>query len=175
SFGKLAEAHILCGTRRASPANVGAVISVNENLAAPCDRQLPLEPRSDRQAAHYYRSQHSRAVQREQQWKQRALTAEKLLAQLVVWVGWYGQQIEALKRQLAWLKKQQFGCKSEATRSRLGEVERFGPHDAGGSSLAAQAPNGTGVCICPNKPPITPCLRRSAPARSAASFGPPRA
>ena len=109
----------MCGTRRASPANVGAVISVNENLAAPCDRQLPLESRSDRQAAHYYRSQHSRAVQREQQWKQRALTAEKLLAQLVVWVGWYGQQIEALKRQLAWLKKQQFGCKSEATQNRL--------------------------------------------------------
>ena len=109
----------MCGTRRASPANVGAVISVNENLAAPCDRQLPLEPRSDRQAAHYYRSQHSRAVQREQQWKQRALAAEKLLAQLVVWVGWYGQQIEALKRQLAWLKKQQFGCKSEATQNRL--------------------------------------------------------
>jgi hypothetical protein len=109
----------LCGTRRASPANIGAVISVNENPAAPCARQLPLEPRSDRQAAHYYRSQHSRAVLREQPWKQRALAAEKILAQWVVWVGWYGQQIGALKRQLAWLKKQPFGGKSEATQNRL--------------------------------------------------------
>ena len=109
----------MCGTRRASPANIGAVISVNENPAAPCARQLPLEPRSDRQAAHYYRSQHSRAVLREQPWKQRALAAEKILAQWVVWVGWYGQQIGALKRQLAWLKKQPFGGKSEATQNRL--------------------------------------------------------
>jgi transposase len=71
----------------------------------------------DRQAAHYYRHQHSRAVQREQRWKERALAAEKIIAQLLVLVGWCVQQIEALKRQLAWLKKQQFGSKSEATKA----------------------------------------------------------
>ena len=47
--------------------------------------------------------------------KQRALAAEKIIASLLVLVGWYGQQIEALKGQLAWLKKQLFGRKSEAS------------------------------------------------------------
>ena len=88
---------------------------MNENVAASCDPRLPLGRWSDRQAAHYYRSQHSRAVQREQQWKERALAGERIIAQLLVLVGWCVQQIEALKRQLAWLKKQQFGRKSEAT------------------------------------------------------------
>jgi hypothetical protein len=94
---------------------VGAVISINENVAAPCDPPMPLGQGSDRPSAHYYRSQHLRAVQREGQWKERALAAERMIAQLLVLVGWCVQQIEALKGQLAWLKKQPFGRKSEAT------------------------------------------------------------
>ena len=108
-----------------------------------------MEQGSDRQAAHYYRSQHSRAIQREQQWKQRALAAEKIIAQLVVLVGWCVQQIEALKRQLAWLKKQQFGRKSEATRNGLaGSAEGASqPSAAVGSAAGVPAgaePVGTG-------------------------------
>jgi transposase len=91
------------------------VIGIDESVAARFDRPLPWGTGSDRQAAHYYRAQHVRALQREEQWKQRALAAEKIIASLLVLVGWYGQQIEALKRQLAWLKKQLFGRKSEAS------------------------------------------------------------
>ena len=40
-----------------------------------------------------------------------------MIAQLLVLVGGYVQQLEALKGQLAWLKKQQFGRKSEATQA----------------------------------------------------------
>jgi transposase len=84
-------------------------------VAAPCDPAAPSGPGRDRWAAHYYQAQHGRAVQREQQWKQRALAAERIIAQLLVLVGGCLQQIEALQGQLAWLKKQQFGRKSEAT------------------------------------------------------------
>ena len=60
---------------------------------------------------------HARAVQREQQWKARALAGEQIIKQLFVLAGWCVEQIERFKRQLAWLKKQQFGSKSEATRA----------------------------------------------------------
>jgi hypothetical protein len=72
---------------------------------------------SDRQAAHYYRRQHARALQREEQWEQRALAAERIIAQLLVLVGCCVEEIRALKGQLSWLKKQQFGRKSEATKA----------------------------------------------------------
>ena len=91
------------------------MLGINEDLAAPCDPLPPFGQRSDRQAAHYYRSQHARAVQREGQWKARVLAAERIIASLLVLIGGYLQQIQALRRQLAWLKKQQFGRKSEAT------------------------------------------------------------
>jgi hypothetical protein len=58
---------------------------------------------------------HMGAVQREQQWKERALAGEQISKQLLVVVAWCVQQIGALTRQLAWLKKQQFGSKSEAS------------------------------------------------------------
>lgn len=93
------------------------MIGIDESIAARFERPLAWGPGSDRQAAHYYRAQHARVVQREQQWKQRTLAAQKTIASLLVLVGWYGQQIEALKRQLAWLKKQLFGRKSEASPS----------------------------------------------------------
>jgi transposase len=122
------------------------VISVSENVAAPCDSLPPLGQWSDRQAAHYYRQQHARAVQREQQWNERALAAQRIIAQLLVLVGWCVQQIGSLKGQLTWLKKQQFGRKSEATKadglaaSPGGVVEASGAAgSAEGSEQAVQA------------------------------------
>ena len=91
------------------------MLSLDEQVGAPCQPAPALGQWSDRQAAHYYRSQHARAVQREQQWKAKALAAQSTSAQLVLVVGWCVPQLEALKRQLAWLHKQQFGCKSEAS------------------------------------------------------------
>ena len=109
--------------------------------------------------------------------------AEKIIASMLVWVGWYAQQIEALKRQLAWLKKQLFGRKSEATPANAlaGSAEaaspsgasgaateatagaepvaagqRLPPHDAGGSDRAPPVPNGDGGGTCPKKRLITP-------------------
>jgi hypothetical protein len=95
------------------------VISVSENVAgAPCDSLPPVGQMSDRQAAHYYREQHKRSTQREQQWKAKAEAAERIIAQLLGLVGWCVQQIEGLKGQLAWLKKQVFGRKSEETKAK---------------------------------------------------------
>jgi len=129
------------------------VISVSENVAAPCDALPPLGQWSDRQAAHYYRRQHSRAVEREQQGEQRALAAERIIAQLLVLVGWCVEQIGALKRQLAWLKKQQLGRKSEATKanglaaSPEGAAEpNAGAGSAEGSEPPAQAGRAGGAC-----------------------------
>ena len=48
---------------------------------------------SDRQAAHYYRAQYARARQREERCQQRAQTAEKIIVQLQVLIGWLLQQI----------------------------------------------------------------------------------
>ena len=93
------------------------MLSESETIAAASDCLPPLGQRSDRQAAHYYRSMHARAVQREEHWKERALAGQQIIKQLLVLVGWCVQQIEGLKRQLAWLKKQQFGRKSEATQA----------------------------------------------------------
>lgn len=134
------------------------VIGIDENVATRCDAVPPLGQGRDRQAAHYYRSQHARAVQREQQWKARALAAEKTLGQLLVWVGWCGQQIEALKGQLAWLKKQQFGRKSEAT-----PVKGLAGSAAGGT--AASGVDGSAAAPTPGPVPVagaggTPLPRR---------------
>ena len=108
---------------------------------------------SDRQAAHYYRRQHSRALQREQQWEQRALAAEKIIAQLLVLVGWCVQQISGVKGQLAWLKKQELGRKSEATKapgvggSSEGIAEASASAgSAEGSEQGAQAGARAGAC-----------------------------
>ena len=67
----------------------------------------------DRQRAHYYRAQHARAVERARQWEQKTRASEKIIAQLVVLLGCFLERIQELIRQLAWLKKQQFGRKTE--------------------------------------------------------------
>ena len=92
------------------------MFSDSEPSAAAVDDLAALGPGSDRQAAQYYRSMHARAVQRQEQWKQRALAAEQLIKQWLFFLGWCVQQIQDLKRKLAWLNKQQFDSKSEATK-----------------------------------------------------------
>ena len=76
------------------------MISASENTTV-ASAALPPLGSSDRQAAHYYRAQHARALQREDQLKEKAQAAEKIIAQLMVLIGWLFQQIKDLKRQLA--------------------------------------------------------------------------
>jgi transposase len=90
------------------------VLSLNEEVAAPCEPPPIGGGGGDRWAAHYYRALHTRALQREQHWKAKALAYEKTIAQLWVLLGGSVQQVEALKGQLAWLHKQVFGRKTEA-------------------------------------------------------------
>ena len=87
----------------------------SESVAAESDALPRLGTMSDRQAAHYYRSMHTQAVQREQRWKQRALAAEQIIKQLLVLVGYCVEKIGKLTRHVAWFNKQHFGSKSEAT------------------------------------------------------------
>jgi len=116
--------------------------------AATVDDLAPLGHGSDRQAAHYYRSMHARAVQRLEECKQRALAGERIIEQLLFWLGWCLQQIQEFKRQLAWLNKQQFGSKSEATKVSESEAA---PSPASASQPAA----GTG-----GDPTTDPAKRR---------------
>ena len=90
------------------------MISASENTTG-ASAALPPLGSSDRQAAHYYRAQHARVLQREDQLKGKVQAAEKIIAQLLVLIGCLFQQIKDLKRQLTWLKKQQFGRKSESS------------------------------------------------------------
>ena len=87
----------------------------SESVAAESDALPPLGRMSDRQAAHYYRRMHGRAVQREQRWKKRALAAEQFIKQLLVLLGRCAEKIGKFARQVAWFNKQHFGRKSEAT------------------------------------------------------------
>ena len=71
----------------------------------------------DRQGFHYYRAQHARAVERAKQWEEKTRAAEKIIAELMVLLGCFLQRIQDLCRQLVWLKKQQFGRKTETSKS----------------------------------------------------------
>jgi transposase len=92
------------------------VLRESENVAAESDGLPPLGARSDREAAHFYRSMHAKAVEREQRWKEKALAAEQIIKQLLVLLGYCVQKIGGLTRQVTWLNKQQFGSKSEGTK-----------------------------------------------------------
>ena len=98
----------------------------------------PLEGRGDREAAHYYRAMHARAAQREQRWKQKALAAEQIIKQLLVLLAYCVEKIGALTRQVAWLNKQQFGSKSESTRSTASAPEDAQSASASGAEGAEQ-------------------------------------
>jgi transposase len=131
------------------------VLSLSENVAAPCEPPSLGEPGGDRWAAHYYRAQHARAVQREQHWKAKALAYEKTLAQLRVLLGGYVQQVEALKGQLAWLNKQLFGRKSEASPA----------HSLAGAAQAASQSSATaGLAEAPTPGPESAATEAEAPA-----------
>jgi len=113
------------------------VLRESESVAAESDGLPPLGTGSDRQAAHYYRSMHARAVQREQRWKERALAAEQIIKQLLVLFGLFVEKIGKLTRQVAWFNKQHFGRKSEATRP---AQEATQPSSEGAKEGAEQAP-----------------------------------
>ncbi len=110
----------------------------SESVAAESDGLPPLGTRSDREAAHYYRSMHARAVEREQRWKEKALVAEQIIKQLLVLLGYCVQKIGALTRQVTWLNKQQFGSKSEATKPAPEAATQ--PASQGGADDAEQPP-----------------------------------
>ena len=129
------------------------MIGTNETVAAGCETLPPAGQGSDRQAAHYYRAQHARALQREQAWKEKALAAQKIIAQLLVLVGWFVEQVGDFKRQLAWLKKQQFGSKSEITQNK--DPSPWS-EESGGRAQAANPEEGSdrssnGQGVCPSK------------------------
>lgn len=89
-------------------------------------------PQTDRQAAHYYRAQHRRAVEREKLWQQKAKAAEKILLQLLFALGFLVRQVAKLTAQLAWLNKQVFGAKSESQKgASTPEDPAKSPADAG--------------------------------------------
>lgn len=119
------------------------MIGINAPGAVLCDSPLPWGPGSDRQAAHYYRVQHARAVQREQQWKQRALLTQKLLVQLLALIEGYAEQIAALKGRLAWLTKQLFGRKSEVSGTEGGAAGGTGGAPTGESAGTVEASVGS--------------------------------
>ena len=91
----------------------------------------------DRQAAHYYRSMHARAVQRGQRWEQRALAAEQIIKQLLILLGVFVEKIGKLTRQVAWFNKQHFGRKSEAT----GPAPQATPPSSEGAKEGAEQPS----------------------------------
>ena len=105
----------------------------SESFAAESDGLPPVGNGTDRQAAHYYRAMHARAVDREQRWKQRALAAEQIIKQLWVLLGVFVEKVAKLSRQVAWLNKQQFGSKSEATHA---TKEAISPAKEGGGAGA---------------------------------------
>jgi hypothetical protein len=111
----------------------GLVISASENTAV-ASADPPPRWGSDRQAAHYYRAQHERALQREARLKETAQAAERIIVQLQVLLGWLLQQIRDFQRQLAWLKQQQFGRKSESL-----------PHSKRSLSRPTGGPNAEGA------------------------------
>jgi len=71
------------------------VISASEHTAV-ASADVPPGWGSDRQAAHHYRAQHARALQREECLQQKAQAAQRIIVQLQVLIGWLVQQIRDL-------------------------------------------------------------------------------
>jgi len=66
-----------------------------------------------RQQAHFWKSQHARAIEREAVWKAKVQHLETILDNQNVQIKELAQQVENLKAQNAWLKQQVFGRKTE--------------------------------------------------------------
>ena len=179
---------------------VGAVLSLSENVAASCEPPPSQGLGGDRWAAHYYRARacpcgSARAAVEEQS----AELPRDDPAVAGVDRDREVQQIEALKGRLAWLQKQLFGRKSEASAAQglAGAAPASGQSSATGrlaeaaapgaeravwrprlrldepevSSAEPKVPSGGGAGICPNKSSSTGSVRRSGPARCAARCG----
>lgn len=86
---------------------------INEEVTQEPDTLEPAGSVKERQAAHYYRAMHARALEREAQWREKARGAEQLIAVLLYCVGLLLREVRKLKGQLAWLNRQQYGRKSE--------------------------------------------------------------
>jgi len=161
----------------------GWVICASENTAA-ASAELPPLGGSDRQAAHYYRAQQCGHCSAKRASKQKAQAAEKIIVQLLVLIGWLLQQIRDLQRQLAWLKKQQFGRKSESRPKPPAEsqpahrrVERSGrrqpQNGAGDNSPGPKGPQRQLRSDLPEaKSSITPWSPRNGSVLAAARSGP---
>ena len=93
-----------------------------------------------RQQAHYWRTQHARAVDRELRWKARALELEKIVRTQEAQIAELTQQLEALKSHVAWLQRQLFGRKSEQ-RDEVGRDADPGDQDVS-DGLAVHRPRG---------------------------------
>ncbi len=66
-----------------------------------------------RQQAHYYRSLHARAVEREAAWKDKAQRLEEVVRRQQAQIAELTREVEAAKARIAWLEQQVFGRKSE--------------------------------------------------------------
>lgn len=93
-----------------------------------------------RQQAHYWRTQHARAVDRELRWKARALELEEIVRTQAAQIAELTQQLEALKSQVAWLQRQLFGRKSEQ-RDEVGRDADHGDQEVS-DGLAVHRPRG---------------------------------
>ncbi len=69
-----------------------------------------------RQQAHFWQAQHSRAVERERFWKEKALRLERVVGERERLIGELQAQVEALTAKVAFLQQQVFGQKSEETK-----------------------------------------------------------
>ena len=111
------------------------MISETESLSDATEDVAPSERMSDRQRFHYYRAQHARAVERAKRWEEKTRAAEKIIAGLMLLLGCFSQRIQDVCRQLVWLKKQQFGRKSETSKgSESGSSPGPGESDTGEES-----------------------------------------
>ncbi|GFP37959.1 hypothetical protein HKBW3S44_01639, partial [Candidatus Hakubella thermalkaliphila] len=81
-----------------------------------------------RRQINYWRAQHTRAVERQAIWKEKAQELEQMVRQqeaqiteLIQQNETLTQQIQALKAKVAWLQQQMFGRKSEQTKDLVPE------------------------------------------------------
>lgn len=93
-----------------------------------------------RQQAHFWRAQHSRAVERERVWREKALRLEQVSRERERTLAERKAQVEALTAKVAFLQRQVFGQKSEETKK-----VSSGPREGkGGGSASSDASSGGG-------------------------------
>ena len=90
-----------------------------------------------RQQARYWRSQHARAVEREAEWKAKAQQLAAESRQRDATIARLSQQVEALKARVAWLARQVFGRKTEATDDSTSDTQQEN------QNASASSPNAT--------------------------------